>query len=608
MLTETGTGTYPVTYVYDDYGQRTMMKTYRAGTGGSADVTEWEYDEATGLLTVKIDHNDLETTYTYTPEGKLETRTWSRPGAGGGAYLTTYGYDADTGERTSVTYTGETVPTPDVTFTFDRLGRPKTVVDVVGTRTFAYNSVLQLDEEAIDGSGGLYSKTITRDYEDSGGVPGRYAGFHVGTEYTAAYGYDGNGRIGSVDGPGLPAPAAYTRVLDESDTYDTRLIDTIRIAPAIHLVETAYAYEANRDLVTEVVNSVDSVDESKYEYAYDPGRRRASVVNWGSAFGHSGEFSLYDYNGYGELVDAARYAGTDTGDTSSPVTGEHFTYDYDTIGNRETYAVDGGTPIEYTPNTLNQYTKTVQGTTDPLETFAYDDDGNMTADGTWEYVWDAETRLAAAYTPFTMSPHLGDRLLQFKYDYMGRRVRKQTYTHDGMMSYTLDSDELFVYDGWNVVLVLDYTDSNATTHKYTWGLDLSGSIHGAGGVGGLLACEEVSGTYAGDYLFFYDANGNVGQVIDAGDFSVAAHYEYDPFGNQIVATGPYADANPFRFSTKYHDAETGLVYYGYRYYSPRLGRWLNRDPDGEHGGRNLYAFTINTTAPDKLKGWHWSRR
>ncbi|MFN0138230.1 MAG: RHS repeat-associated core domain-containing protein [Phycisphaerae bacterium] len=59
-------------------------------------------------------------------------------------------------------------------------------------------------------------------------------------------------------------------------------------------------------------------------------------------------------------------------------------------------------------------------------------------------------------------------------------------------------------------------------------------------------------------------------------------------------SGNYADANPFRFSTKYFDAETGLSYYGYRYYSARLGRWLSRDPIGEAGGVNLYGFVLNS--------------
>lgn len=51
--------------------------------------------------------------------------------------------------------------------------------------------------------------------------------------------------------------------------------------------------------------------------------------------------------------------------------------------------------------------------------------------------------------------------------------------------------------------------------------------------------------------------------------------------------------NPFRWSTKFTDDQTDLVYYGYRYYSAGLGRWINRDPMGEDGGINLYAFLAN---------------
>jgi RHS repeat-associated protein len=95
------------------------------------------------------------------------------------------------------------------------------------------------------------------------------------------------------------------------------------------------------------------------------------------------------------------------------------------------------------------------------------------------------------------------------------------------------------------------------------------------------------------YLYFYDANGNVGQLINASDGDFAAHYAYDAFGNTLNAAGPEAWGNPFRFNTKYHDDETGLVYYGYRYYSTTLGRWINRDPQNEEGGINLYTFTSN---------------
>jgi RHS repeat-associated protein len=75
--------------------------------------------------------------------------------------------------------------------------------------------------------------------------------------------------------------------------------------------------------------------------------------------------------------------------------------------------------------------------------------------------------------------------------------------------------------------------------------------------------------------------------------TVVASYEYDAFGDTIAQTGSHADIFRFRFSTKYHDPETGLYYYGYRFYDPTRGRWLNRDPIEEDGGLNLYAFCGN---------------
>ena len=60
-----------------------------------------------------------------------------------------------------------------------------------------------------------------------------------------------------------------------------------------------------------------------------------------------------------------------------------------------------------------------------------------------------------------------------------------------------------------------------------------------------------------------------------------------------MASGEYAYDNPFGFSTKYEDAETALAYYGYRYYCPRMGRWVRRDPLGGSGGLNAYLLCIN---------------
>ena len=76
--------------------------------------------------------------------------------------------------------------------------------------------------------------------------------------------------------------------------------------------------------------------------------------------------------------------------------------------------------------------------------------------------------------------------------------------------------------------------------------------------------------------------------------NVVAEYPYGTSGNTLSATGALADVFHFRYSTKYHDRELGMISYQRRFYRPDLGRWLNRDPIGEDGGINLYGFCQNS--------------
>jgi RHS repeat-associated protein len=190
--------------------------------------------------------------------------------------------------------------------------------------------------------------------------------------------------------------------------------------------------------------------------------------------------------------------------------------------------------------------------------------------------------------------------LSYAYDHQSRRVSRRQYVwlQD---DWSLSNVQAFRYDGWNLIA----ETSPAATNLYAWGLDLSGSLQGAGGIGGLLAGVLAKNEEPGArnlVAYAPDANGNVMQLVDATDGTLAAAYEYTPFGETIASTGPLAKANPFRFSTKWVDNDTGLGYWGYRWYGPGMGRWLCRDPIGEKGGINLFVYALNrpNSYADKL--------
>lgn len=197
----------------------------------------------------------------------------------------------------------------------------------------------------------------------------------------------------------------------------------------------------------------------------------------------------------------------------------------------------------------------------------------------------SENRLAAVQ-PLTVGA--GTNRVQFSYDYRGRRVRKVVLEWDGS-AWGNGGTNLFLYDGWNLIGEF----SGSETNWYAWGLDLSGTLQGAGGVGGLLAVTQVTSSETNTYFPCMDGNGNVCQYVDASGTNIVAAREYSPFGQTIALTGSQKDDFNFWFSTRYLDQETGLYAYPMRYYSPELGRWLSRDPGGEEFGENLYVFLEN---------------
>jgi len=96
-----------------------------------------------------------------------------------------------------------------------------------------------------------------------------------------------------------------------------------------------------------------------------------------------------------------------------------------------------------------------------------------------------------------------------------------------------------------------------------------------------------------------DGNGNVRALVQANTANPAANavverYSYDGFGRELAGSTPAASSvNSYRFSTKQADAETGMNYYGYRYYAADMGRWINRDPIEEGSELNVYLMAGN---------------
>ncbi|HUF60615.1 MAG TPA: hypothetical protein VMN36_00945 [Verrucomicrobiales bacterium] len=109
-----------------------------------------------------------------------------------------------------------------------------------------------------------------------------------------------------------------------------------------------------------------------------------------------------------------------------------------------------------------------------------------------------------------------------------------------------------------------------------WGVDIAGSLGATGDVGGLAAILDLtgeSGTVSGAHFPAYDGNGNVMALVSemSGYAYLTARYEYDPFGNELRRSGSHAENNPWRFSTKWTDWESGLSCYGFRFHIPEEG-------------------------------------
>ena len=204
-----------------------------------------------------------------------------------------------------------------------------------------------------------------------------------------------------------------------------------------------------------------------------------------------------------------------------------------------------------TINNLNQLTK-LSG-----QTLTWDADGNLLADATRTYSWDAENRLVGI-----SYPGVSGKATAFAYDGLGRRTQIASTPAGG---------------------------GSAVTTNYVWcGAQLCQARTAAG--------AQARGYYAeGEYVpgapstSLYYAPDNLGSVRRVFSASQAPSYDYDPYGAPNQSTAPVTD---FNYAGTFYNKDSGLYLTTYRPYDSVAGRFLSRDPIGEDGdpGGNLYAY------------------
>ena len=410
-----------------------------------------------------------------------------------------------------------------------------------------------------------------------------------------------------------------------------RLTRIKSVSSALSVVDFQHAYNA----ANQRTNIILGPDNSHWDYAYDAlGQVTSGKKHWPDGSSVAGQQFEYQFDSIGnrkqtqaggdnsgQNLRAANY----TNNLLNQITGRDVPGAADILGIAHasaTVTVNGQSTSrkgEYYWKGLgisNQLAAIYQGVTNtaylagttnttpgslllPMspQRFFYDADGNLLSDGVWTNTWDAENRLISTET--TAAVPQGARAKEtWSYYPDGRWAERVIYAWTNS-AWTAQTTQRFVWDGNLIVAVLDVTAGSIQT--FLRGLDLSGTIQGAGGAGGLLLMTD--GLTGLSYLHAHDGNGNVVALVNFLDGTVAARYEYGPFAEPIRMTGSFALANPMRFSGQFADDVRGTLKYLYREYDESIGRWLTADPIGEQLAalrsndaaqiNPLYSFSLN---------------
>ena len=298
-------------------------------------------------------------------------------------------------------------------------------------------------------------------------------------------------------------------------------------------MKTTYTYDAKGDLIDIITQK--AISTYKQTYQYDKTGNRTSYTE------PSG-IHTYTYDPTYQLLSADH--------TNMP--DENYTYDQ--TGNRLNTTVDPANRL----------------TEDANHTYTYDNNGNLIRKThkitgiITQYTYDFENRLIKITLPLGITA-------EYKYDPFGRRIEKNI---SGQIT------TKYLYD--NEDIIMEYatiipTNTNITTQY----------IHGPG-IDEPLSMARNNKTY----YYHADALGSITRMTDQNGSTVQT-IKYDTFGNIKSITNPLL-IQPYAFTGREYDIESGFYYLRNRYYDPRTGRFITKDPIGFGGGDvNLYGYVRN---------------
>lgn len=522
-------------YGYDSLGRITSVtdaqgktSSYRwcgcedleAVTDAQGKTTAWSYDIA-GKLIAKRLSNGREYQYQYEAGSDRISRIIDPK-----RQVTELIYTVDDQLR-QVSHRDTKVATPSLQLDYDKThNRLVSIQDGAGTTNFSYHPAGRagaLEVATVDGP--LENDTISYDYDLNGrivketlaGEPTIFSYDALGqlTEFTSPLGRFGlsyaqdSGKLSAITYPnGQKMRLSY---------FDIEMDERVR--------ELRYEQEDGQLL-------------SRFEYGYG---RAGEIESLTQGLADATSRYTYDYDATGQLQSATLTADSRT--TS-------YGYTYDAAGNRLTERIDSST----TSFTYNQGDELIAIVGQTRKTLTYDENGNLSSDGTSSYEWDANDRLTAVVT--------GKFRTEYSYDGLGHCVRIVERKKKKVLS-----ERRLV---WHNDILREERDAQGRTTRRFYGLG-----------------EQINGQ---NYYYTRDHLGSVRELTDTRS-RLVARYNYDPFGRTTKTAGNSEDAS-FGFAgygLRLQKPQAAL----FRQYDPNLGRWLSRDPASDPLSPNGFTYAAN---------------